>query len=131
MKLLDVFEQYKAQYMDAVVLIKNGKFYLTYDNDALILNYICNYKRINGKVGFPENALQKVIDLLEENKISYVIASEDENLFENNNYYTFLKKANEGIIVDNMCDNLINMVKLKIMDDFDNYKKIKEFIGEL
>ena len=40
---------------------KHGKFYASYDNDALVLHAITGYKVSNGRVGFPENVLGKVV----------------------------------------------------------------------
>ncbi len=35
-----------------ITLRKIGGFYLCFDNDAIIISYLCNYKIKNGKVGF-------------------------------------------------------------------------------
>lgn len=49
-------------------------FYNSFNIDAYILNYIFDYKVLdNGKCGFPENSLNKVIDKLNDNKINYQI----------------------------------------------------------
>ena len=58
---------------DYILIIKEaGKFYRAYDIDALIINMLIGYQVTMGpKIGFPDNALSKVINRLEENKISY------------------------------------------------------------
>ena len=58
---------------DYVLIVKqNGKFCYVYDTDALIFNYIFDYKIISGlRCGFPNNSLEKVLNKLEELKISY------------------------------------------------------------
>ena len=58
-----------------LILYKNkGKFYNAYESDAYIINLLFNYKVIeNRKSGFPDSVLNKVIETLNENKISYQI----------------------------------------------------------
>ncbi len=131
MKLIDLYNSAKEQYLDVVVLMKSGGFYITYNNDALLLNYFLHYKKINDKVGFPTNALGAVEQKLNENEISYVIIGEKENIKKGNNYYIYLKKANESLVIDNMCASLINKIKNKVSEDFNNYKQIKDYLDEL
>ena len=78
MKLHELFERKKVDYFDAVVLIKSGKFYVTFDYDAEIIHKLLNYKIVHHRIGFPENALDQVIACLKENHISYV---KDEETF--------------------------------------------------
>ena len=81
-----------------LVLYKdNSKFYKATGKDALILNYLCDYKIINNKVGFPDNTINKVLDILDENEISYQIIYVDKNPkvcnYTNNKYSEVLKYA--------------------------------------
>ena len=77
---------------DYLIFIKgSGKFYNLYNDDALIINYLLNYKIIkNNTCGFPECALNKVINEIEKVKISYVV-QEMGNIIERKNY----KKLNK------------------------------------
>ncbi len=74
-----------------------GKFYRARGIDAYILNYIFDYKVINGKCGFPDNIIERVLIKLEEEKISYEINYCDRNSksrrFKYNNYLRFHEKA--------------------------------------
>ena len=54
--------------MKSVRLRKHGKFYATYDDDALVVHGIFKYKICNGRVGFPESALGKVTNVLADKK---------------------------------------------------------------
>ena len=54
----------------SVVLRKVGGFYQTFDDDALIISYLFNYKIKSYRCGFPINVLNKVINVLEEKKIN-------------------------------------------------------------
>ena len=75
----------KTNDVDIIQLYKIGKFYNIYGDDAIILNYLFGYKiLIDGKVGFPETALNKVINTLEDKKISYRIINKNESdIFKN------------------------------------------------
>ena len=72
-KILDTKQLLNDEERDYILIIKDGgKFYRVYDNDALIINILIGYRVTPGpKVVFPDNALFKVINRLEENKISY------------------------------------------------------------
>lgn len=56
---------------NCVLLRQIGKFVNAFDEDALIINYLLDYKLSNGKIGFPSIILPKVINVLEDNHISY------------------------------------------------------------
>ena len=61
-----------------VIRYDGGKFYNVYDEDAFILNLLFWYKVLdNKKTGFPESAKNKVINELEQRKISYQIITKD------------------------------------------------------
>lgn len=130
MKLIDIYNDYKSKYPDVVIFIKSGKFYLTFDNDALISGLICGYKRVNNKLGFPEQSLDKVINLFKEKNINIIIG--DKQYFNScNNYYLWLKRANDDLMVGNMANTLLQVIKEKITSDFNNYEKIRNFLNEL
>ena len=44
----------------SIVIRKSGGFYQVFDNDALIISYLFDYKIINYKCGFPLIAINKV-----------------------------------------------------------------------
>lgn len=75
--MLDLFRQLKLDYKECVILFKSGNFYICFDEDAVVLNNIFNYKIIelknNIKVGFPINLFDKNIDILNSKKINYII----------------------------------------------------------
>ena len=91
--------------MKFVTIRKMGLFYNVFDDDALILHYLLHYKIIDNKVGFPSNAINKVINSLEEKNISYKILndSQDNKDFKDLNKYDFyLAKAKDAIVVQEM-----------------------------
>lgn len=131
MKLRDIFDDLKGTYLDKIILMKSGNFYLTYDSDAMILSNIFGYKKANGKVGFPVSILKKVTAWLKEKQISYMVYEGEEYDAENNEYYIYFKKASDGLIAEGMTSSLNKKIKEKIMENIDNYQKIKDFIDEL
>lgn len=131
MKLRDIFDDLKGTYLDKIILMKSGNFYLTYDSDAMILSNIFGYKKANGKVGFPVSILKKVTAQLKEKQISYMVYEGEEYDAENNEYYIYFKKASDGLIAEGMTSSLNKKIKEKIMENIDNYQKIKDFIDEL
>lgn len=61
-----------------LTLRKSGNFYQAFDDDAYLLWYLFGYKISNRKVGFPVSALTKVLNLLEEKNIHYLIFNSDD-----------------------------------------------------
>ena len=45
MKLKDRFSSIKNRYLNDIVLIKSGSFYITFDQDAIIMNYLFSYQK--------------------------------------------------------------------------------------
>lgn len=92
--MLDLFRQLKLDYKECVVLFKSGSFYICFDEDAVVLNNIFNYKinelKNNIKVGFPVSLIDKNIDILSSKKINYVIIDNKQIInskeFKLNNY---------------------------------------------
>lgn len=83
-----------------VILRQVGKFVNVFDEDAVIISYLLNYKLVNDKVGFPMNALNKVINTLEEMKISYEVKGEEKIAkdFKNNNKYDSILRTAKEIV---------------------------------
>ena len=112
----------KHEYKECLVLIKNGSFYITFCDDALILNYLFNYKVINNKVGFPISNLDKVLSKLDSNNISYYI---------DDNYNNILYNAKTNYFNNTNLDLLIDEIKFVISLDPNNLKLIKEYLQTL
>lgn len=88
----DQYNDLKVRYPDSLVLVKNGSFYTTFNNDAYILNYLLGYKIVNKeKVGFPTSNITKVIDKLTTEKNNYYL--DDLVVFNPNNYSNILYVA--------------------------------------
>ena len=104
--------------MNNVVLRKSGGFYVCFDNDAIILSYLCNYKLNNGRVGFPINTINKVINILDNNSVNYIVKDNmeevDKNIFGKKNKYKYYldkgkKKINLDYRINDIMDKINNM----------------------
>ncbi len=102
-----------------VVLRKIGGFYTCFDNDAIIISYLCNYKITNNRVGFPVSVIGKVSNLLDSHSINYIIKNdmeENKKLFGKvNKYGYYLDKGKKKINIDYRVNSIIR--KLNGMDE--------------
>lgn len=94
-----------------------GKFYNVYDDDAHILHFLLGYKVLdNKKLGFPDSAITKVTNILDEHKISYQIFYTDKDPvvkdFKKLNKYSEIRaKALDMVELDVRLENIINKIK--------------------
>lgn len=99
---------------NTVVLRKMGGFYVCFDNDAIVISYLCGYKIKNSRVGFPINTIDKVINILVDNSINYIIRNdneEDKRIFGKKNKYCYiLDKGKRKIDIDYRVDGIIKRV---------------------
>lgn len=90
-----------------VKLYKSGKFYHAHSDDGRILHELLGYKYVEYKAsaGFPENALIKVRNKLEEEKISYQIYEKDLRIDSfsgvNKKYNEVLERAYQNADIEN------------------------------
>lgn len=131
--MIDLFRILKLDYKEYVILFKSGSFYISFDEDSLILNKVFNYKLLelknNIKAGFPLNSLDTVINKLKELSINYIII-EDKNIkekyeVENNNFSKYTSSVFEVISINNRIDKIVD--KLKSIDN----DKVKEILNEI
>lgn len=100
-----------------IILRKIGGFYICFDNDAIIISYLCNYKIKNGKVGFPINTINKITNILNDNNISYIVKEEmeevDKKIYgKKNKYKYYLEKGINKINLDKRINNIINKISI-------------------
>ena len=131
--MIDLFRILKLEYKEYVILFKSGSFYISFDEDSLILNKVFNYKILelknNIKAGFPLNSLDTVISKLKELNINYIII-EDKDIkekyeVEDNNFSKYTSSVFEVISINNRIDKIVN--KLKSIDN----DKVKEILDEI
>lgn len=120
----------KKKYPNSVVLIKSGSFYRTYDNDAIILSYLCCYKVIKNVLGFPICSLSKVLKELKREEVNFVVDDDVHFSFENDdNYLTLLNQSFEvyklRVRIDKIYDYLNENIERKFV------KKVIDEIEEI
>ncbi len=131
-----MFRQLKLEYKEYIILFKSGNFYVSFDEDAIILNKIFNFKinelKNNIKVGFPINSLEKYIKNLGHLNINYLIISNKEIVskisFDENNYNKYEQSVFNTISINNKLRNICEFIKSisdieikrEIIDKIDN-----------
>lgn len=80
-------------------LIHLGSWYKCYGDDAKVISFITDYKlfednrTLQPTIGFPESSIDKVVNYLNTNKISYTLVNDSDRIYdfgEENNYERFL-----------------------------------------
>ena len=123
--MIDLFRILKLEYKECVILFKSGSFYISFDEDATILNNIFNYKIVelknNIKVGFPLNNLNMVISKLKGLNINYIIVENKQIIDEYNNdknkYRKYLKSVFKIISLNSRINKIVERIKLIKSDD--------------
>ena len=116
--------------MKKIIIRKSGLFYEVFDDDAEIFHYLFDYKLINNRVGFPKNAIHKVINILEEKEISYEVIGEDKHDFKNKNQYLFyLGKSKDKIKMNLKIQKILEKLENKNENElWDILNKIMELV---
>lgn len=137
MKLIDTYYNYKLKYKEYIVLLKSGIFYECFNDDIGIIYSLFHYKiKNNGSnyvVGFPNNSLSKICNILENNNINYIIVDKD-NIIDkykskNNNYSKYYIDLNRLQYITYKIEDIYNKLNNKILDN--NIEKILLSIGDL
>ena len=84
MGVINIVENVKKIHKLYVILIRIGNFYNCYGRDVYVISYLLGYKIIllNSNIytcSFPKSAINKVLSILENNKINYIILDKRNN----------------------------------------------------
>ncbi len=131
--MIDLFRMLKLDYKEYIILFKSGSFYISFDEDSIILNRLFNYKIINLKnnikIGFPLNSIDLVLRKLEKLRINYVIIDNkniiNQKEYEDNNFSKFTSSVFEIISINSRIEKIIE--KLKSIDN----DSIKDILGKI
>ena len=127
MGIVNIVKNVKLIHKDYVVLVRVGKFYNCYGRDSYIISYLLNYRIniINDNIyncSFPQSAYNKVLSILERNKINYIILdkrnnyeveekSNNKNLNKyNDTYQKAKKKISSKMRIEKICKYLLNCI---------------------
>ena len=78
MKSIEKYNTYKDKYQKSIVFIREGKFYCTYNDDAILIWNLFDYKWNNDCISFGESACNKVFDYLKNKNVGYVVIKNDD-----------------------------------------------------
>lgn len=132
MKLIDKYKTYKDKYENTLVIIKEGIFYKTFEDDAKILWYIFDYKYVNDSVSFGNSPYDKVILKLNKLDISYIILDKDEIVLSHIrdedaylSYKSFSIKSYNQLV---KTENLINKLQTLMNNKPECYEKVNSML---
>lgn len=132
-RMYDRYLELKKDYKDSVILIKSGKFYRTYDSDAVILNYLMCYQIMDNKVGFPLEGLFKVRGKLKSSCINYVIVDGSNVISEElseNKYEYILGLGYDKYERSLLIEEILKSIREKLNNDFSFYDKLNKYLQE-
>lgn len=111
--------------------MKSGNFYITLNDDAIVMHKVTSYKINNSsnfiKLGFPISTLDKVMKLLNDYNINYIVVDNEiifKSKFENNKYDEYINNEYEIIL------NRINKITSILQDNINN-QNIKTIINQI
>ena len=119
-----------------ITLRKVGGFYHCFDNDAYILFYFFDYKISNGRVGFPLSSLPKIIAVLNDNKVNYIIINSNDDVMKKdfkkaNKYSCFLKLGFKKYKLSVKREDLEVKIKQLPKNKVEElYKIVEDFVNE-
>ena len=121
--MIDLFRILKLDYKEYVILFKSGSFYVSFDEDATILNNIFNYKIVemknNIKVGFPLKQADDNLKTIKDRGIYYIIVENKQIIDKYNNGKNKYKKYVCSVFDIISFNNRINKIneRIKAIDD--------------
>ena len=122
--------------MDCVVIRKVGGFYNVFDDDAIIVSYLTDYKIVGGRCGFPINSLNKVANLLDNNSVNYVVKNNTEeavkkNYKSKNKYIKILEKGKKKFDIDYRINDIIKKLNMLSYEKLSSLlDMIEDYINE-
>ncbi len=116
----------------AIVFRKNGNFYRSFDEDAVMMSYLFDYKLTNASIGFPLSGLSKVSKTLREKGINFIVKDKFQVVtseeFVVNNYSTYM---DESMKMFKMRKNIERMnEKMKSLSEMD-ILDLEDYIDKL
>lgn len=105
----------------SILIRKSGGFYNIFDDDAIIISYLTGYKIVGGRCGFPINSLSKVTNLLDDNKVNYIVSEnmidvDKKNYKKKNKYSIIFEKAKKKIDIDYRINSIMKKINILSYD---------------
>lgn len=135
MKILDKYKYYKEKYPNHIIFIKEGSFYKTFEDDAILIWHLFDYKWNRNCIAFGAQPCSKVSNKLKYLEISYIIINSGDDVlcvdYDSENYIAYLTIAknkynryNEKCELNNLLDEVIDNNK-------DCYSIVRDFLLNL
>ena len=136
MNLKDFYNDVKLGNEEMIVFVKYGNFYRCFNNDAVIINYLFNYKLSEkNSTGFPIKSIDKVISILRNNNISCIVINDINNVINyiciNNKYNSFLDLSKKNYTLNEALFSINKEVKELLTKNINNYNIIINFIRSI
>ena len=143
MKALETYEYYKKNKPHHIIFIKEGSFYKTFGNDAIIIWDLFGYKWNNNSIAFGISPYSKVLSKLNKIGISYGVISDNEIYVDNdeelyvlyeqialNNYSRFEKRERLHQLIDELIDENIGYYE-PIVEKLESLKGVDDSAKEI
>ena len=135
MKLIEKSKLYKKQYPDHILIMKEGIFYKTFYEDALIMWYLFEYKYLKDTVSFGTTPYDRVLAKLNKLDISYVVIADDKEVLkvtkDKENYESYLKISQKSYEKEAHTKELVNKLKEVLEIKPDSYEKINIMLNHI
>ena len=135
MKAIQKYDYFKKMHPNKVIFIKEGSFYKTYKDDAVIIWDLFEYKWNKESVAFGCSTGSKVYDKLRQQEIGYVtVSTDDDPLVVKGNdeiYNLYLKLSKIHYEKYNKKQELKENLYVLLDQDIHNYEKIKDYFNQL
>ena len=113
----------------AVCILKVGSFYLTYENDSIVMHAITDYKVVDQisyiKLGFPLSKIEDIKKLLENEEVNYIIIEDLNNIdlkqlktFNNNRYLILEDKGKNSYEKQQLLENIRSLLERQINEPY-------------
>lgn len=133
MKAVEKHSFYKEKYPNHIIFIKEGSFYKTYKDDAIIMWHFFDYKWNDDSISFGASPYSKVLDRLNQLEISYVVVlNNDETQVINNdseNYELYLKLATKRYKKFKDKSELLDLFNNVLENNQNRYSEIRDYLS--
>ena len=127
-KILRLKEENK-DFKSAICILKVGSFYITYENDAIAMHAVTDYKVVDQisyiKLGFPLSKIEDIKKLLENEEVNYIIIEDLNNIdlkqlktFDNNRYLVLEEKGKSSYEKRKILDEIKNLLERQINEPY-------------
>lgn len=126
MKLIEVYDNYKKKYKDYIIII-NSQYFLMFIIWIIYSLFKYKIKRKSNYylIGFPNNNVIKVLEVLKNHTINYLVLDKDNNdkyyitdkfINKNNNYNNYLIDMSRIDYLNKRINNIINKLNERLFD---------------